>query len=63
MLGVKGNVGSDTPLVANFSVWKTSGSWVMLDGVRLGEDRGRSKMFFFWVNVVGLEIMGGLREV
>ena len=47
MLGVKGSVGPDTPLVANFSVWKTSGSWVMLDGVRLGEGPREVKNVFF----------------
>ena len=31
-MGVKGNVGSDIALVANFSVWKTSGIWVMYAG-------------------------------
>ena len=35
----------------------------MVVGVRQGEDQGWSKMFFFWVNVVGLGLLGGLREV
>ena len=53
MLGVKGIVGSYTPLVAHISVWETSGISGILVGDPTGEVRGRSKMFFCLVNVVG----------
>ena len=48
MLGVKGIVGSYTPLVANFSVWKSSGISGIL--VRGPTGRGRREVkegFFF----------------
>ena len=53
MLGVKGIVGSYTPLVAHISVWETSG----ISGILVGDPTGRGqrevKMFFCLVNVVG----------
>ena len=46
-LGVKGNVGSDIPLVATFSFWRTTGIWLILVGVQMGEVTWRSEKFFF----------------
>ena len=49
MLGVKGIVGSYTPLVAHISVWETSG----ISGILVGDPTGRGQeggqiRFFFW---------------
>ena len=40
MLGVKGIVGSDIPLVATYSIWDTSGIWLVFFG---GTDWERSQ--------------------
>ena len=53
MLGVKGNVGSDIALVANFSVWKTSGIWVMYAGVRLREPTVRPEICLLCLSQLG----------
>ena len=39
MLGVKGIVGSYTPLVADISVWETSG----MSGILVGDPTGRGQ--------------------
>ena len=47
MLGVNGNVGSYTPLVANFSVWKSSGISGILVGGPTGRGQREVKKVFF----------------
>ena len=54
MLGVKGIVGSYTPLVAHISVWETSG----ISGILVGDPTGRGqreveKCFFVWLMWLG----------
>ena len=49
MLGVKGIVGSYTPLVAHISVWETSGISGILVGGPTGRGQREVKNVFFWL--------------